>query len=145
MQHTNPVPTVIGRRGYSRARGRGIRDCLAFHKINLRIVAALVIPALLFAESGMAVTRVDEAPSETVRYYDFNLNSPEGVASLYRRIHAAALDVCQQAEGPQLVNRMFWSEWNECVAQAVANAVKDVHNEKLSVYCRERTRGSKRR
>src|ERR1700724_2053983 len=92
----------------------------AFYKINLRMVAPLMIPALLFAESGMAVTRVDEAPSVTVRYYDLNLNSPEGVASLYGRIHAAALDVCKQAEGPQLVNRVLWSQWNECVAHAVA-------------------------
>jgi UrcA family protein len=116
----------------------------AFHKINLRMVATFVIPALLFAESGMAVTRVDEAPSVTVRYHDLNLNSPEGVASLYGRIHAAALDVCQQAEGPQLVNRVFWREWNECVAHAVGNAVQAVHNEKLSAYW-ERIRGWKRR
>jgi UrcA family protein len=104
-----------------------------------------MIPALLFAESGMAVTRVDEAPSVTVRYYDLNLNSPEGVASLYGRIHAAALDVCKQAEGAQLRNRVLWSEWNECVAHAVAIAVKDVHNEKLSTYYSERIAGWKRR
>ena len=116
----------------------------AFHKINLRMVALLMIPALLFAKSGMAVTRVDEAPAVTVRYYDLNLNSPEGVASLYGRLHAAALDVCKQAEGAQLVNRVFWSEWNECVAHAVANAVNDVHSEKLSTYHWERIRGWKR-
>jgi UrcA family protein len=113
----------------------------AFHKINLRMVAPLMIPALLFAESGMAVTRVDEAPSVTVRYYDLNLNSPQGVASLYGRIHAAALDVC----GPQLLNRVLYSEWNECVAHAVANAVNDVHNEKLSTYYLERIPGWMRR
>ena len=117
----------------------------AFHKINLRMVAPLMIPALLFAESGMAVTRVDEAPSVTVRYYDLNLNSPEGISSLYGRIHAAALDVCKQAEGAQLLNQVLWNEWNECVAHAVANAVKGVHNEKLSTYYSERIRGWKRR
>jgi UrcA family protein len=116
----------------------------AFHKINLRMVAPLMIPALLFAESGMAVTPGDEAPSVTVRYYDLNLNSPEGVASLYGRIHDAALDVCKQAEGAALVHRVFWREWNECVAHAVANAVKDVHNEKLSTYW-ERVPGWQRR
>jgi UrcA family protein len=117
----------------------------AFHKINLRMVAPLVIPALLFAESGMAVTRVDEPPSVTVRYHDLNLSSPEGVASLYGRIHAAALDVCKQEEGPQLVSRVLWTGWNECVAHAVANAVQAVHNEKLSAYHWERIRGWKRR
>jgi UrcA family protein len=113
----------------------------AFHKINFRIAALLVIPALLFTEPGMAVTRVDEAPSVTVRYYDLNLNSPEGIASLYGRIHAAAVDVCKPVEGPQLVNRVFWTEWNECVAHAVADAVKAVHSEKLSAYYWERIRG----
>jgi UrcA family protein len=117
----------------------------AFHRINLPMVAPLVIPALLFAESGTAVTRVDEAPSETVRHHDLNLNSTEGVAGLCRRTHAAALDVCEQAEGPQVVNRMFWRAWNKCVAHAVANAVQAVHNEKLSAYYSERIPGWKRR
>ena len=118
---------------------------LSFYKIHLRVTAQLVISALLFAQPGMAVTRLDEAPSVTVRYYDLNLNSPEGVASLYGRIHAAALDVCQSAEGPQLVNRVFWREWNECVSHAVASAVKAVHNDKLSAYHWERIRGLKLR
>ena len=49
--------------------------------------------SLLFAKSGIAVTRVDESISVTVRYQDLNLDSPEGVASLCGRIHTAALDV----------------------------------------------------
>jgi UrcA family protein len=109
------------------------------------LVGLLVISGLLFAESGMAVTPGDEAPSVTVRYHDLNLNSPEGAAALYRRIQTAADDVCKQAEGPQVVNRIFWNEWNDCVAQAVANAVKAVHNEKLSAYYSERIPAWKRR
>ena len=117
----------------------------AFRKINLRMVALLMIPALLFAESGMTATRFDEPPSVTVRFHDLNLNSTEGIASLYGRIHAAAVEVCEPMEGPQLVNRVFWSGWNECVAHAVANAVQAVHNEKLSAYHWERIRGWKPR
>jgi UrcA family protein len=113
-------------------------------QILLRVIPLLVIPALLFAESGMAATHVDEAPpSVTVRYHDLNLNSAEGVASLYRRIHAAAVNVCESAEGPQLVNKMFWTEWNFCINHAVANAVNAVHNEKLSAYHWQRIRGWK--
>ena len=66
--------------------------------------------SLLFAKSGIAVTRVDESVCVTVQYQDLNLDSPEGVASLYGRIHTAALDVCTQAKGPQLGNRVFWRE-----------------------------------
>jgi UrcA family protein len=117
----------------------------AFRKINLGMVALLVIPALLFTESGMAATRVDEAPSVTVRFHDLNLNSPEGIARLYGRIHAAAVEVCEPMQGPQLVNRVLLSGWNECVAHAVENAVQTVHNEKLSAYHGERIRGWKLR
>ena len=140
MHHTHPAPTVVRRRGYFRARDRVIRDRFAFPKINLTLVAPLAILALLFAESGMAVPRVDEAPSVTVRYYDLNLDTPEDVASLYGRIRTAAIDVCKQSEGSQLVNRVYWS----CVAHAIANAVKDVHNERLSAYRWERIRDWRR-
>ena len=118
---------------------------LPYHKINLRLFALLVMPTLLIAESGMAVARGDEAPSVTVRYHDLNLDSQKGVADLYERIHAAAVVVCKSAEGPQLVNRVFWSEWNDCINHAVANAVHTVHNEKLSAYHWERSRGWKLR
>ena len=110
------------------------------HRINLRMAAPLAMLALLFAQSGMAVPRTDEAPSVAVRYYDLDLNAPEDVASLYGRIRAAAIDVCKQSEGSQLINRVY----RECVAHAIANAVKDVHNEKLSTYHLERVRGWKR-
>ena len=116
-----------------------------FHKINWRVIALLVIPTLLVAESAMAVARVDDAPSVTVRYHDLNLDSREGVANLYERIRAAAVVVCKSAEGPQLVNRVFWSEWNSCINHAVANAVHTVHNEQLSAYHWERSRGWKLR
>src|SRR5580692_11329307 len=72
---------------------------LPFHKINRRVIALLVLPTLLVAASDMAVARVDEAPSVTVRYHDLNLNTPEGIANLYERIHAAAVVVCKSVEG----------------------------------------------
>jgi UrcA family protein len=118
---------------------------LPINKFNLRVLALLVIPALLIAQSSLAVARVDEARSVTVRYHDLNLNSLEGVTNLYERIYAAAVVVCRSTEGPRLVNRVFWSEWNACINHAVANAVDTVHNEKLSAYHWERSRGWKLR
>jgi UrcA family protein len=107
---------------------------LPLHKIPRRMIALLMIPALLVAQSTLAAARVDEVPSKTVRYHDLNLNSPEGIASLYERIHAAALDVCKSAEGPWRQGLESWTEWDWCVNHAVANAVQSVHNEKLSAY-----------
>jgi UrcA family protein len=116
-----------------------------FHQIDLRPLALLVISTLFSAESGVAVAHVDEAPSVTVRYHDLDLNSPEGVTNLYERIHAAALVVCKSTEGSQFVSRVFWTEWNACINHAEANAVDTVHNQKLSAYRRERSRGWKLR
>jgi UrcA family protein len=107
---------------------------LPLHKIALRMIALLAIPTLLVSESAFAAARVEEVPSKTVRYHDLNLNSPEGVASLYERIHAAALDVCKSSQGPWRQDLESWTEWDWCVNHAVANAVQSVRNEKLSAY-----------
>jgi UrcA family protein len=109
------------------------------HRLIVRMAALLALPALFITESAVA----EAPPSVTVRYHDLNLNNAEGVASLYNRIHGAATVVCRSTEGPQVENRIFWTAWNECVDHAIANAVKAVHNEKLSVYHWERIRGWK--
>ena len=96
--------------------------------------AVFLISMLSIAASASAETRMNEPPSVTVRYQDLNLNSAEGVAALYSRIHAAAVVVCRPAEGPQLVNRLFWTEWKECMAHAIASAVKTVDNDSLTAY-----------
>jgi UrcA family protein len=105
---------------------------LRIHRILL--IALLAIPTLVAAESAAAVPVSNEAPSVIVRYHDLNLNSPEGIASLYQRIHAAAIDVCGSPEGPGHQNLDSWIEWDSCVNHAVESAVKAVHNEKLSAY-----------
>jgi UrcA family protein len=114
------------------------------HKIIVRMVALLVLPALFIAESAVAGIPAVEAPSVRVQYQDLNLNDQKAIASLYQRIRNAADEACKPAEGPQLVNRLFWKAWNDCFTQAIANAVQTVHNDKLSQYHWERTRGSKR-
>lgn len=103
--------------------------------------ALFLISMLSLTASVEAETRVDEPPTVTVRYRDLNLNTPEGVATLYGRIHAAAVIVCRPSEGPQLVSRVFWTEWNDCMSHAIANAVNTVHNDNLTAYHWRRVRG----
>lgn len=109
---------------------------LRIHRIGL--IALLTIPMIVAAESAVAVPVSDNAPSETVRYYDLNLNNPDGIARLYERIRAAAGDVCKPAEGPGHQDLESWIEWDSCINHAVANAVKAVHNDKLTTYRWER-------
>lgn len=108
------------------------------------IVAALlaVLPPLLITELATAAGSDETAPSVTVRYHDLNLNSPEGIASLYRRIRGAAGEVCHSLESRDLSRKAVW---DQCYNHAVANAVKAVHNETLSAYHWQRIRGWKYR
>ncbi len=111
------------------------------HRVNVRMVALLVLPTLLMAESAFAAVAVQVPPSMTVRYDDLDLNSTPGVANLYKRIQNAATQVCRPVEGPQSVSRMLWTAWNQCFYHALANAVQAAHNDRLSAYHWQRMRG----
>jgi UrcA family protein len=110
------------------------------HRVIVRMVA-FVLPVLFMVDAAFAADAVEVPPSVTVRFSDLNLNSTEGVASLYKRIENAAAEVCRPVEGPQSVSRMQWTAWNRCFYHAIANAVQAVHDDKLSAYHWQRIRG----
>jgi UrcA family protein len=107
----------------------------------VRIVALLILPALLTVEPAFAAGATQVPPSVTVRYEDLNLNSPRDVAGLYKRIENAATEVCRPAEGPQSISRIHWTAWNHCFYHAIASAVHTVRNDKLSAYHWQRVHG----
>jgi UrcA family protein len=111
------------------------------HQVIVRMVALLALPALFMVKSAFAAEAVDVPATVTVRYSDLNLNSTAGVTSLYKRIQDAATEVCRPAEGPQSVSRISWTAWNRCFYHAIADAVRTVHNDKLSAYHWQRNRG----
>jgi len=112
-------------------------------RIIVRMLAPPLLLALCIVEPAVASVPAVEA-SVTVRYHDLNLANPKDIANLYLRIRGAAVQVCMPEEGPQIVNRVFWTAWNDCFFQAIDNAVRTVRNDKLSVYHSERIHGSKR-
>jgi UrcA family protein len=114
------------------------------HGISVRWGALFVLASLFIVESAVADVPPIGVPSVRVQYQDLDLNDSKNVAVLYQRIRHAAVEVCKPAEGPQLVNHVFWTGWNECFNHAIANAVQTVHNEKLSAYHGEHVRDSKR-
>jgi UrcA family protein len=107
-------------------------------KFNQSVVSALVALSLLMAlsvERADASSLLDDSPPSTkVQYGDLNLQTAQGVATLYQRIRVGADRVCKSTEGPQLVNRAFWSEWHSCFDHAVADAVHRTHNDSLGAY-----------
>jgi UrcA family protein len=117
---------------------------LISHRSIARTVAMIVfagVSSLLLTELSAASVS-DDAPSVTVRYPDLNLNSPEGIASLYGRIRAAAGQVCRSLESRDLLHK---AQWYDCFSHAVANAVNTVHNAPLSAYHWQRIHGWKHR
>jgi UrcA family protein len=77
----------------------------------------------------------------TVQFHGSDLDTPQGVAGLYRRIRAAAESVCGQPDPALLWDKRLW---NECVDRAVAGAVASVHSESLSAYREQQIHGRKR-
>jgi UrcA family protein len=92
----------------------------------------LVLPAALRVADASAAVTAQDAASVTVGYYDLNLNNPQGVSSLYQRIRGAAREVCGSFEGREGLEQQV--RLNGCLAEAVANAVRAVHNDALSAY-----------
>jgi len=112
-----------------------------FNRVIIRSVALVALPALFMGGSAIAADITVTPPQATVRFADLNLNNTRDVATLYTRIRNAATAVCQSAEGPASVSRMFWTSWNKCYHQGIADAVRAVHNDKLSAYHEKRSGG----
>jgi UrcA family protein len=66
--------------------------------------------------------------TKTVRFDDLNIDQPAGIKILYRRISAAAHEIC---EVPGSILRSSQNE-QYCVKQAVDNAVRTINVPALS-------------
>lgn len=109
---------------------------------RFHIVAVALVTTLALSPIGpiRAATLVPEASSVTVRFRSADLDTPRGVAGLYRRIRTAAKAVCGQPDDAMLLDNQLW---NDCVDRAIAGAVADVHSSSLSAYHRLQIRGRK--
>jgi UrcA family protein len=88
------------------------------------VVMAMGIGAALAGDA-----RADERLTATVSYAGLDLSTRAGAETLYRRIKAAAKEVCAPWEGHEL-ERV--AKWRSCYGQAVANAVAEVHRPALT-------------
>ncbi len=116
-----------------------LRCCRNVHII---VAGALVaVLSMLPIEPVRAVILPARTRSVTVRFHSGDLDTPQGVAGLYRRIRGAAQAVCGQ---PDDALSLYGLIWNQCVDQAIAGAVASVHSESLSAYSGRQIRGRKR-
>jgi UrcA family protein len=82
----------------------------------------------------------DSPPAEThssiVHFKDLNLNRPQDVARLYKRLTVAADRVC----GPRSLTGSHYktADYQSCYADAVAQAVAHVDHASVTSYYRQR-------
>lgn len=95
---------------------------------------------LLASMVAVAAANTLDAPAQrTVKFNDLNLATSSGVARLYARISSAAKEVCEP-EGVWNVAALLARQ--ECVQQAIEQAVDDVNDPMLKSYHEGRTPGT---
>ena len=77
--------------------------------------------------AARAETAIDPAPRVLVRYADLNLATTDGVARLYRRIVAAAQQVCPAAPSRELRRAAVAEQCRVAVVSRAVQQVNDVH------------------
>ena len=83
----------------------------------------------MHSASGGSVS--GEPLKQVVSYGDLDLNQPQGIAALYTRVQAAAVDVCAPLESVDMSRR---AHLEPCIAAATSRAVKSVNLPALTAY-----------
>lgn len=94
------------------------------------------IIALGFATTTVANADPQTPETLTVQFGDLDLNKPQGVDALFKRIRNAAESVCNHYEGRTLLEKRLYSE---CVDTALSTAITRVDRPVLSRYLVERS------
>jgi len=97
--------------------------------------SALMVCVLAHADNAPLVERPSR--STTVNYQDLDLRRSGDVARLYRRLSAAADQVC----GSRAFNIFYYTlpKYRACVDDAMQKAVLDINQPALTVYHQQQT------
>ena|SRR5579863_1432785 len=105
---------------------------------RLRGILALAFVSALTSAFTSVCAAADsrDTVTETVKYGDLNLSTPQGATTLYRRIASAARNVC----GASHVDNWNFASRSEaigCVHKAIAEAVTKVNQPALFIVYNE--------
>jgi UrcA family protein len=104
----------------------------------VRMAWGLVASAAIAWGGGNAAQAAEpdnSVPHKVVSFHDLNLNSPEGAAVLYRRINAAAYEVCGSPDRYDLSELKL----HRCVKDAVSRAIAQVNSPMLTSLYQAKT------
>jgi UrcA family protein len=100
-------------------------------------LAAAAVTLSTWQGSALADPLNTETQSITVRFADLDLNQPQDIRVLYRRINLAAGIAC--GESKQTGSNLPLPSWQHCVAGAVDAAVLQLDRPALTAYHRAHT------
>jgi UrcA family protein len=100
------------------------------NRMPLAFSAAMLLACVWVVSTAFAG---DQLRSETVKFRDLNVNTPEGVQALYGRIHAAAWRVCTSIEP------IYQLGASDCAKSAEAKAIETVNLAQLTAFYRMKT------
>ncbi len=107
---------------------------------DARPLILTALAAACLAVASPAVQAAEKSPDfksvKTVQFGDLNLGNPQGVERLYRRIVAAAQQVCDSRQGRSLQAQV---QDSICTKQSIAHAVAAVGQPALSALHAGRT------
>jgi UrcA family protein len=95
-------------------------------KIYTAISCLMSTAALCSALSTTA--EAEDVPSKVVKFNDLDITTPDGAKVLYKRIRAAARDVCDASDTDPVLRGAV----KVCIDKAIDKAVKDVNAPMLS-------------
>lgn len=99
--------------------------------VLLKTSALLIAIAAIIAPAARASNI--EPTSETVHFADLNVASPEGAAMLFKRIRAAAQEVCRDLDAGYF-DLALMQRHEACVRNAIGSAVEQVGTPVLRGY-----------
>src|SRR5882757_5647456 len=102
------------------------------------LTATLITVLASAAHCAYADNVNDEHHRMLVHFADLDLAKPAGIAAVYGRLRGAAKRVCAPLEGKDLRSV---AAFQQCVTDAVTQAVAEVNQPNLSAYYRAKTQG----
>lgn len=96
-------------------------------------IPCLTLAALLSSLAATSATASSdyEVATRTVKFHDLNLNNRDDVVTLYARIKAAAVEVCERTDSRSIAT-LFVER--RCKEQAISRAVADVQSSQLMAF-----------
>jgi UrcA family protein len=109
-------------------------------QINATLITRLFGTALIVALAGntFAASPLDGTRSAVVKFAYLNLDTPRGVAVLYKRIHIAAEEVC----GASSEDKEFFevaAAVKKCMNESEARAIGSIPSAALQAYYSKKT------